>query len=89
MDVDVVIITKNSEHMLNECLRSVYENVPVNRLIVVDGHSTDKTLEIVHKFQKKHGNVLMVQDNGNRATARQKGIEQVKTEWFMFVVQES
>jgi glycosyltransferase involved in cell wall biosynthesis len=85
MDVDVVIITKNSEHMLSECLKSVYKNVPVNRLIVVDGYSTDKTLEIVREFQKKHGNVLLIQDRGNRATARQKGINQVKTEWFMFV----
>jgi glycosyltransferase involved in cell wall biosynthesis len=85
MDVDVVIITKNSEHMLNECLKSVYKNVPVNRLIVVDGYSTDKTLEIVREFQKKHGNILVIQDRGNRATARQKGINQVKTEWFMFV----
>lgn len=85
MRVDVVILTKNSEHMLNECLKSIYENVPVNRLIVVDGYSTDKTLEIVREFQKKHGNILVIQDRGNRATARQKGINQVKTEWFMFV----
>jgi glycosyltransferase involved in cell wall biosynthesis len=85
MRVDVVIITKNSERMLNECLNAVYENVPLNRLIVVDGYSTDKTLDIVHEFQKKHGNVLVIQDRGNRATARQKGINQVKTEWFMFV----
>jgi glycosyltransferase involved in cell wall biosynthesis len=85
MDVDVVIITKNSEHMLSECLKSVYENVPVNRLIVVDGYSTDKTLEIVREFQKKHGNILLIPDRGNRATARQKGINHVKTEWFMFV----
>ena len=85
MDVDVVIITKNSEHMLSACLKSVYENVPVNRLIVVDGGSTDRTLEIVREFQKKHGNILVLQDRGTRATARQKGIDQVKTQWFMFV----
>ncbi len=85
MHVDVVIITKNSENMLSECLKSVYENVPLNRLIVVDGDSTDRTLEIVHEFQRKHGNVSVIQDKGTRATARQKGIDQVKTEWFMFV----
>jgi glycosyltransferase involved in cell wall biosynthesis len=85
MRVDVVIITKNSNRMFSECLKSVYENVPLNRLIVVDGCSTDKTLDTVHEFQKKHGNVLVIQDRGNRATARQKGIDQVKTEWFMFV----
>jgi glycosyltransferase involved in cell wall biosynthesis len=85
MDVDVVIITKNSERMLNECLKSVYRNVPVNRLIIVDGCSTDKTLDIVREFQEKYGDVLVIQDTGSRATARQKGIEQVKTDWFMFV----
>jgi glycosyltransferase involved in cell wall biosynthesis len=85
MDVDVVIITKNSERVLSACLKSVYENVPVNRLIVVDSYSTDRTLEIVRWFQEKHGNVVVVQDEGTRATARQKGIDQVETEWFMFV----
>ncbi len=85
MRVDVVIITKNSERMLNECLNAVYENVPLNRLIIVDGYSADGTLEIVSEFQKKHGDVLVIQEKGTRGTARQKGIEQVKTEWFMFV----
>jgi glycosyltransferase involved in cell wall biosynthesis len=85
MDVDVVVITKNSDRVLSECLKSVYENVPVNRLIVVDGHSSDKTLEIVRQFQKEHRNVLLLQDKGTRATARQKGIDHVETEWFMFV----
>jgi len=85
MLIDVVVLTKNSEHMLKECIEAVYENIPVNRLIVVDGYSTDRTLEIVREFQGTHGNVLVIQDRGTRATARQKGIEQVKTEWFMFV----
>jgi glycosyltransferase involved in cell wall biosynthesis len=85
MRVDVITITKNSERMLNECLKAVYENVPINRLIVVDGYSTDRTLEIVGEFKEKHGNVLVIQDRGTRATARQKGIDNVETEWFMFV----
>lgn len=85
MRVDVIVITKNSERMLNECLKAIYESVPLNHLIIVDGCSTDKTLEIVGEFQKKHGNVLVIQDNGTRASARQKGINQVGTDWFMFV----
>jgi glycosyltransferase involved in cell wall biosynthesis len=85
MPIDVIVLTKNSERMLRECLCSVYRNVPVNRLIIVDGYSTDKTLDVVEEFQRKHGNVLLLQDRGNRATARQKGISRVETEWFMFV----
>jgi len=85
MDVDVVVLTRNSEKRLNKCLGSIFRNVPVNHLIVVDGYSTDKTLEIVREFQKQHGNVLVMQDRGNRGLARQMGLRQVSTEWFMFV----
>jgi glycosyltransferase involved in cell wall biosynthesis len=85
VSLDVVMLTKNSERMLNACLASVYGNVPVNNLIVVDGHSTDATLGIVKKFQEKYGNVLVIQEEGTRGSARQKGILNVKTDWFMFV----
>lgn len=83
--IDVVMLTKNSEHLLGKCLDSIYENVPVNRLIVVDGVSTDRTLEILDRFNKQHGNVKIFVMNGSRARAREKGISQVKTEWFLFV----
>jgi glycosyltransferase involved in cell wall biosynthesis len=84
MKVDVVVLTKNSEETLAECLDSIYENVPVNRLIVVDGYSTDRTLEIVEKFDKKYSNIVLVYEKGTRGKARQKAIELVKTEWFLF-----
>jgi glycosyltransferase involved in cell wall biosynthesis len=83
--VDIVILTRNSERMLRKCLDSVYENVPVNRLIIVDGYSTDNTLQIVKEFQKRHGNVIIVQDKGTRGRARQIAINMVETDWFMFV----
>src|SRR3972149_12317953 len=83
--VDVVLLTKNSEKMLEECLASVSANVPVNQLIVVDGYSTDRTLEIINRYNQKHRNVKVFFDRGTRATAREKGIQQVTTDWFMFV----
>jgi glycosyltransferase involved in cell wall biosynthesis len=83
--VDVVLLTKNSERVLEKCLASVYENVPVNQLIVVDGYSTDKTLQILDRFNDKYHNVKVTLDKGTRATAREKGIRQVATDWFMFV----
>ena len=83
--IDVVLLTKNSERVLEECLNSIYRNVPVGRLLAVDGGSIDRTLEILNKFNEKHGNVRVLYDKGTRATARQKGINQVRTEWFMFV----
>jgi glycosyltransferase involved in cell wall biosynthesis len=83
--VDVVLLTKNSERLLKECLESVYRNVPVGQLIVVDGYSEDKTIDILNQFNGKYHNVKIIFDRGTRATARQKGIAQVSTDWFMFV----
>jgi glycosyltransferase involved in cell wall biosynthesis len=83
--VDVVLLTLNSDRKLQDCLASIYQNVPVQKLIVVDGGSTDKTLQILDNFQTKYGNVEVIVDKGTRATARQKGIHNVSTEWFVFV----
>jgi glycosyltransferase involved in cell wall biosynthesis len=83
--IDVAILTLNSERKLRQCLHSVYENVPVKRLVVVDGYSTDGTLEIFRYFQAKYGNVVIVQESGTRGSARQTAIGMVQTEWFLFV----
>ena len=83
--IDVVMLTKNSEHLLDKCLASIYANVPVKNLIVVDGFSTDDTLKIVNKINEEHGNITVLNENGSRAKAREKGLRQVRTEWFMFV----
>jgi glycosyltransferase involved in cell wall biosynthesis len=83
--VDVVLLTKNSERMLRPCLKSIYRNIPVAQVIVIDGYSIDKTLGILNEFHAEHHNVKIIFDKGNRATARQKGIENVRTDWFVFV----
>ncbi len=83
--IDVVMLTKDSEHLLNDCLNSVYENVPVRRLIVVDGHSKDSTLGIIRGFDRKYGNVKIIAEDGSRARARERGIQEVETDLFMFV----
>lgn len=83
--IDVVVLTKDSEHLLERCLNSIYQNIPVNKLIIVDGYSKDNTLKILQEFNKKYKNIKVFFDYGNRATARQKGIQEVETEWFAFV----
>jgi glycosyltransferase involved in cell wall biosynthesis len=83
--VDVILLTKNSEHLLNKCLTSIYHNVPIKNLIVIDGFSTDRTLEIFENFNRRYGNILLFQIEGSRAKARTEGIRHVTTEWFMFV----
>lgn len=81
--VDVIVLTKNSVYpCLETCLKSIYSNVPVNRLLVVDGGSRDNTLSMVNEFPR----VKILEDfEGTRATARQKGIDAVETEWHLHV----
>ena len=83
MKIDVVLLTKNSlRPCLPECVESINNNVPVNRLIVVDGGSTDGTLELL----RSQTNVVIIDDsNGTRASSRQKGIDAVETEWHLQV----
>jgi glycosyltransferase involved in cell wall biosynthesis len=83
--IDVAILTMNSGRMLRECINSVYQNVPVSNLIIIDGHSTDATADIVKEFQEKYGNVTFIQEKGTRGAARQTAIKLVKSDWFMFV----
>ena len=85
MKVDVVVLTKNSEETLRECLEAIYKNVPINRLIVVDGYSTDSTIDIINEFNKKYRNVLLISEKGTRGKARQTAIGMIQTEWFVFV----
>jgi glycosyltransferase involved in cell wall biosynthesis len=79
------MLTKNSERVLRKCLGSVYENLPIGNLIVVDGNSTDSTLRILQESQERYGNLIVLPDKGTRASARQKAIGYVKSDWFMFV----
>jgi len=85
LQIDVVMLTKNSQHLLSKCLTAVYQNVPIKNLIVIDGYSTDRTLEILAQFSRKYDNVQLYQIEGTRAKARTEGIRKVTTEWFMFV----
>ncbi len=82
--IDVVMLTKNSEHLLERCLASIYQNVPVNRLIIVDGFSTDKTLKILDEMQRRYENIKVLEVSGSRARARERGIAEVQTDWFLF-----
>jgi glycosyltransferase involved in cell wall biosynthesis len=79
------MITKNSDFILERCINSIYTTLPVEKLIIVDGFSTDKTLDIINGLNKKYKTIKIFTHNGSRAQAREVGINQVSTEWFMFV----
>ena len=72
--VSFCIPTKNNEDTLEKCLKSIKEqNYPSIEIIIIDGYSNDKTIEIAKKYTD---NIFF--DSGTLGCARQNSIEQSK-----------
>jgi len=76
--IDVAIITLNAEKYIEQCLKSVREHIPVQNLIVVDGGSTDRTIEIAKKYNTK-----IIRDLGTIGSAVYLAAENTTGEWFV------
>lgn len=70
LPISVIVPVRNAETMVEGCLASIFESRPAE-VIVVDGKSTDRTLEIVRKFGVK----ILSDDGRGVPAARMMGIE--------------
>jgi len=78
MNISVVLATYNEEKNIERCLKSVEELA--DEIVIVDGSSTDKTVEIAKKFNAK----VHVTDNPpNFHINKQKAIDHAKSEWIL------
>ena len=50
--VSVIIRAKNEERWVGHCIQSVLEHIDTPEIILINNHSTDKTIEITRSFQK-------------------------------------
>ena len=83
MKIDVVMCTYNSnKRVFPLVLEGIRRAIPLNRLIVVDRHSRDGTVETIKKY---FPDALIIRSNANLAYARHIGIRYVETEWFAFI----
>lgn len=81
--VSVVIPTKNSAKYLEKCLRSISElDFPKEELevIIVDGGSTDGTIEIA----KKYGCKVIIENGGTIGYARDLGMRAASGEFVAY-----
>jgi len=82
--ITIIIPTYNEERFIADCLNSVYnQDYPKDKMevIVIDGHSTDKTVEII---RQNFPNVILL-DNPNKIVpiALNMGIKQAKGDYII------
>ncbi|MFC1904360.1 glycosyltransferase family 2 protein [Chloroflexota bacterium] len=80
LPISVIVITKNSEKTLEECLSAVQRSNPAE-IIVVDGNSSDRTLEIASGYTER----TYSDAGGGKSFARQLGAEQARQEYIAYV----
>lgn len=76
--LSVIIITKNEEDRIKACLESVKW---ADEIIIADGGSTDKTLEIAKKYTKK----IVLSTGEDFAAWRNKATAEARGEWILYV----
>ncbi|MFA5216264.1 glycosyltransferase family 2 protein [Sulfuricurvum sp.] len=83
--ITIITAVYNGETHLEETIQSVinqtYENV---EYIIIDGGSTDKTLDIIHKYEEKIDYWSSEKDKGIY-DAMNKGINLARGEWINFM----
>jgi len=79
--ITVVIPVKNGERTIGKCLEAVLnQSIRPYEVIVVDGHSSDKTVEIAKRFNVR----LLYEDYGTVGGARQVGLEASNGDYVAF-----
>lgn len=81
--IDVIMLTLDAENFLEKSLYTAFREIPVNRLIICDGGSKDKTLEILKKFPRVELHVKP--DLKTTGKALEYLISLTQTEWFVLV----
>ena len=76
--LSVVLATFNEENNLAECLSSVRDLA--DEIVIVDGSSTDKTVEIAKKYGAK---VVVTENKPNFHINKQKVIELAIKDWIL------
>lgn len=83
--ISIIIATFNSAKTLEKCLQSIINQSYNNyEIIVIDGSSTDRTVEIIKRYDKFIAKWISEKDNGIY-DAWNKGVQLSKGDWISFI----
>lgn len=81
MNISICITTFNEEGNISALLDSLLtQSRKPSEIVIVDGGSTDKTIEIIRHYQKKDGRIKLLTEKCSRARGRNLGVEIAKGE---------
>ena len=84
--VSVIVPVKNRVKTIKRCLNSILsEGYPNLEVIVVDGGSTDGTLEVLKEYSKKYGIKYISEPDKNQSEAKNKGLRIATGEYVTFL----
>lgn len=78
MGLSIVVIAKNEEEVLKNCLESVKW---ADEIIVVDNGSTDRTSEIAKNFNAR----VVKFESDDFSKTRNRGMQEAKGDWVLYV----
>ena len=80
-EISVVIPVRNEEEKITQCLEAVFsQSLKAHEAIVVDGHSSDRTVARAREFPVK----VVYEDYGTVGGARQVGVLSAESEIVAF-----
>lgn len=79
VDVSVIILAKNEEEKIGNCIKSC---LFANEILVIDDGSSDKTVEIAKTLGAR---VLHRSMNGDWGAQQTFGIQQASFDWIFFI----
>lgn len=80
--ISVVILTKNEEHNIIDCLESV---AFADEILIIDDYSTDKTIDVIRHLKNPKISIFERKLNGDFSTQRNFGLEKAKRDWVLFL----
>lgn len=79
MNISICITVLNEEKTIGALLDSLLnQSKKPDEIVIVDGKSKDKTVEIINHYQKRFGKIRLLKENCSRAKGRNLSVEIAK-----------